>query len=75
MQLVFFQLHSAVCNTLNINKEAGYNIGTLKNMKYIPYTGFNKKTFTAEEQQALDWANQNPNDPRSKHIKEKLGVK
>lgn len=29
---------------------------------------------TAQDQQALQWANSNPNDPRAKAIKQKLGV-
>jgi len=34
-----------------------------------------KKTFSSEDQQALDWANKNPNDPRSAQIKNRLGAK
>jgi hypothetical protein len=34
-----------------------------------------KKAFSGEDQQALDWANKNPNDPRSSQIKNRLGVK
>ena len=34
-----------------------------------------KKAFSGEDQQALDWANKNPNDPRSAQIKNRLGVK
>ena len=34
-----------------------------------------KKSFSGEDQQALDWANKNPNDPRSAQIKNRLGVK
>lgn len=30
---------------------------------------------TKEDQQALDWANSNPNDPRSSQIKSRLGVR
>ena len=30
---------------------------------------------TPQDQAALDWANKNPNDPRSAAIKKKLGVK
>jgi hypothetical protein len=30
---------------------------------------------STQDQQALQWANSNPNDPRSKAIKQKLGVK
>jgi hypothetical protein len=34
-----------------------------------------KKTLSGEDQQALDWANKNPNDPRSAQIKNRLGEK
>jgi hypothetical protein len=34
-----------------------------------------KKAFSGEDQQALDWANKNPNDPRSAQIKNRLGAK
>ena len=34
-----------------------------------------KKSLSGEDQQALDWANKNPNDPRSTQIKNRLGVK
>lgn len=33
------------------------------------------KALSAQDQQALDWANANPNDPRSAKIKTRLGVK
>ena len=34
-----------------------------------------KKSLSGEDQQALDWANKNPNDPRSAQIKNRLGVR
>jgi hypothetical protein len=34
-----------------------------------------KKELSGEDQQALDWANKNPNDPRSAQIKNRLGAK
>ena len=34
-----------------------------------------KKSLSSEDQQALDWANKNPNDPRSAQIKNRLGAK
>jgi len=34
-----------------------------------------KKSLSGEDQQALDWANKNPNDARSAQIKNRLGVK
>jgi len=34
-----------------------------------------KKAMSGEDQQALNWANSNPNDPRSAQIKNRLGAK
>lgn len=34
-----------------------------------------KKALSGEDQQALDWANKNPNDPRAAQIKNRLGAK
>jgi hypothetical protein len=34
-----------------------------------------KKSLSGEDQQALNWANSNPNDPRSAQIKNRLGAK
>jgi hypothetical protein len=34
-----------------------------------------KKALSGEDQQALNWANSNPNDPRSAQIKNRLGAK
>jgi hypothetical protein len=34
-----------------------------------------KTALSQQDQQALAWANSNPNDPRAKQIKEHLGVK
>lgn len=34
-----------------------------------------KTVFSSADKQALDWANANPNDPRSAQIKQRLGVK
>ena len=34
-----------------------------------------KATLTAQDQQALNWANSNPNDPRAAQIKQKLGIR
>jgi len=33
-----------------------------------------KSNFTVKDQQALDWAKQNPNDPRATQIKQRLGL-
>jgi hypothetical protein len=33
-----------------------------------------KKQVSADDQEALDWANSNPSDPRAKQIKQRLGV-
>jgi len=34
-----------------------------------------KKALSGEDQQAMDWANKNPNDPRSAQIKNRLGAR
>jgi len=44
-------------------------------MTYSYKTEQPKKSLSGEDQQALDWANKNPNDPRSAQIKNRLGAK
>ena len=44
-------------------------------MTYSYKTEQPKKGLTGEDQQALDWANKNPNDPRAAQIKKRLGEK
>jgi len=43
----------------------------------VDTSGFSEETkeLSAKDKQALDWANNNPNDPRSQKIKNKLGIK
>jgi len=44
-------------------------------MTYLYKAEQPKKSLSGEDQQALDWANKNPNDPRSAQIKNRLGEK
>ena len=39
-----------------------------------PTTPTKQQKFTIQDQQALDWANENPTDSRAKAIKQKLGL-
>ena len=41
----------------------------------MPPKGAPSNKLSGDDQAALDWANSNPNDPRAKKIKERLGVK
>jgi hypothetical protein len=49
-------------------------IDNLEN-SYVKGAGMGKSSMSAEDKQALQWANSNPNDPRSAQIKQRLGVK
>jgi hypothetical protein len=50
---------------------AGETAYILENGKYVPKTVGN---LSAMDQEALRWANQNPNDPRAAQIKQRLGM-
>lgn len=39
-----------------------------------PITGIDGRSLSSEYQQALEWANNNPNDPRAAKIKQRLGM-
>lgn len=59
-------------------KTQGYDVsgfGLLDNAK-LPdvLTGAGKKSLSPQDQKAFDWAQQNPSDPRSKAILQKLGM-
>jgi len=41
---------------------------------YPVYNGDSGQSLSGQDQQALDWANANPNDPRAAQIKQKLGA-
>jgi hypothetical protein len=43
--------------------------------KYLTQPGANKPPMVNRDQQALEWANSNPNDPRATLIKQRLGVR
>ena len=42
--------------------------------RYFKQQGSGETSLSPQDQQALNWANSNPNDPRAKQIKEYLGV-
>jgi hypothetical protein len=42
--------------------------------RYFKQQGSRETSLSPQDQQALNWANSNPNDPRAKQIKEYLGV-
>ncbi len=50
------------------------NLNALNQLESLYGKKGGAKEMTAQDQQALQWANSNPNDPRAKAIKQKLGV-
>jgi len=77
-----FELKSMLdsLSDVNLGYEASMKIIDRLERDYVTGGGMNKetppkKTLSAEDQKALNWANSNPNDPRSAKIKSSLGVK
>lgn len=67
------QNYQAMRNHLKTNKDFN-NFDPTALYGYGAASGNNKKTeLTVEDQQALEWANANPKDPRAAQIKQKLG--
>jgi len=65
---------------VNLGYEASMRIIDDLENAYVRGAGIKKgdslnKTLSGEDKKALDWANSNPNDPRSAQIKARLGVK
>jgi hypothetical protein len=60
---------------VNLGYEASMRIIDNLENTYVKGTGMGKSGMSAEDKQALQWANSNPNDPRSAQIKQRLGVK
>jgi len=50
-----------------ISSYLGVNLGSTQRQ------GANQRQLSPQDQQALDWANENPDDPRSAQIKQRLG--
>jgi hypothetical protein len=50
------------------------NLNALSQLESLYGKKDGAKGMSVQDQQALQWANSNPNDPRSKTIKQKLGV-
>jgi hypothetical protein len=77
-----FELKSMLdsLSDVSLGYEASMEIIDRLERDYVKGGGMNKetppkKTLSAEDQKALNWANSNPNDPRSARIKSSLGVK
>lgn len=61
---------------VNLGYEASMRIIDNLEETYVKGKGSkNLKKLSVEDQKAMDWANANPNDPRSSQIKARLGVK
>ena len=60
---------------VNLGYEASMRIIDNLENSYVKGAGMGKSSMSAEDKQALQWANSNPNDPRSAQIKQRLGVK
>jgi hypothetical protein len=60
---------------VNLGYEASMRIIDDLENTYVKGSGIGKSGMSAEDKQALQWANSNPNDPRSTQIKQRLGVK
>jgi hypothetical protein len=77
-----FELKSMLdsLSDVNLGYEASMEIIDRLERDYVKGSGMQRgtnpnKTLSGEDKKALDWANSNPNDPRSAQIKARLGVK
>jgi hypothetical protein len=70
----------AIERILDINERAARNVIALHNKNVsgiktnVPLTVDVPSRLSAQDQQALDWANSNPRDPRAAQIKQRLGA-
>jgi hypothetical protein len=70
----------AIERILDINERMARNVISLHNKNVsgiktnVPLTVDVPSKFSPQDQQALDWANTNPRDPRAAQIKQRLGV-
>lgn len=60
---------------VNLGYEASMRIIDNLENTYVKGAGMGKSEMSAEDKQALQWANSNPKDPRSAQIKQRLGVR
>jgi hypothetical protein len=60
---------------VNLGYEASMRIIDNLENTYVKGAGMGKSEMSAEDKQALQWANSNPKDPRAIQIKQRLGVK
>jgi len=77
-QRVIDRLKSSIAAVGTSEEPAPANKGKIAapdNSTMMPPKGAPSNKLSGDDQAALDWANSNPNDPRAKKIKERLGVK
>jgi hypothetical protein len=59
---------------VSLGYEASMEILDRLERDYVKGGGMKAPALSPQDQQALNWANSNPNDPRSAQIKKRLGV-
>lgn len=72
-----FELKSMLdsLSDVSLGYEASMEILDRLERDYVKGGGMKTPALSPQDQQALNWANSNPNDPRSAQIKQRLGVK
>ncbi len=72
-----FELKSMLdsLSDVSLGYEASMEILDRLERDYVKGGGMKTPAMSPQDQQALQWANSNPNDPRSAQIKQRLGVK
>jgi hypothetical protein len=72
-----FELKSMLdsLSDVSLGYEASMEILDRLERDYVKGGGMKSPPLSPQDQQALNWANSNPNDPRSAQIKQRLGVK
>ena len=72
-----FELKSMLdsLSDVSLGYEASMEILDRIERDYVKGAGMKAPALSPQDQQALNWANSNPNDPRSAQIKQRLGVK
>jgi hypothetical protein len=72
-----FELKSMLdsLSDVSLGYEASMEILDRIERDYVKGGGMKSPPLSPQDQQALNWANSNPNDPRSAQIKQRLGVK
>lgn len=72
-----FELKSMLdsLSDVSLGYEASMEILDRLERDYVKGGGMKSSALSPQDQQALNWANSNPNDPRSAQIKQRLGAK